>query len=309
MTQGREPVRLVDVLIDVSIREGSQQPIDLRNADVDTKLQLLAHTVRTGVRNIELTSFGPAEWFSDSHRLARGALSRVPAGVVLRALYFNTSGLEDLLKYPGMAREGIFLTAATSGYREKNYRQRSLEHVEQKMARLIAAFKAHGLPFSTLLLSTAWGDRGEALTDEQTIGFLEQLMAFAEGQGLPVQGITLADTVGVAKPEAVGSLIRRLKSVRPDVLVRAHLHPLPEMTEPSIHAAIEAGVDQWEAAWGGAGGSPFASEPGGNMDIRSLVKVYNDRGLEHGMNVEEIGRTIRFLEKHTQRQIPDIPVR
>jgi len=306
MLQLKQPARLADILTDVSIREGSQQTIDLRNATVEVKLALLRHTVRVGVRRIELTAFAPGEWFSDSHRLAQGALSRIADEVTLRALYFNVNGLEELLTYPGIAREGIFLTAATSGYRQKNYRQRSLEHVERKMHRLISAFKSHGMTFDTLVLSSAWGDRQEPVDADEAIAYLDRLLGLAKRSGSPVYGVTLADTVGMAEPKAVGSLIRRFKSAYPEVRVTAHLHPVPQRAEACIHAAIEAGVDRWEAAWGAVGGSPLASDPGGNLDIRRLVKVYNERRLEHGLNEDEIQSTMKFLKKTTKRRIPEI---
>jgi len=61
-------------------------------------------------------------------------------------------------------------------------------------------------------------------------------------------------------------------------------------------------------AWGGVGGPPFAEKPGGNMDIRSLAKVYRKRGLDHGLNIEEMERTIQFLRQRTTREIVDIKI-
>jgi len=61
-------------------------------------------------------------------------------------------------------------------------------------------------------------------------------------------------------------------------------------------------------AWGGVGGSPFAEKPGGNMDIRSLVKVYRKRGLDHRLDIEEMERTGQFLRQRTTREIVDIKI-
>ena len=304
--EGNAKMTLADRLTDVSIREGSQQGVDLRNASIETKLEFMAHAVSSGVKRIELTAFAPGRWFSDAEELVKGAVLQVPEIVTLRALYFNTQGLAELIKYPGILKEGIFLTAATAKYREKNYRQQSTEHTEIKMKRLISAFKEHGLKYDTLVMSTAWGECDEASLEQQTMTYLARLLSVAKDQGFPVHSITLADTMGCATPEAIQVLIKRVKTRWPDVYVGAHLHPLPGTDEECILAAMEAGIDYWEASWCGLGGSPFADEAGGNLDIRRLMKVYNTHHLEHGFDEEAVDRIARFLREHTQRDIPDI---
>lgn len=297
---------LTDILTDVSIREGSQQGIDLRYAGIDTKLEFMAHAISSGVKRIELAAFAPAQWFSDAEELIQGAISRVPDTVTLRALYFNTEGLAELIKHPRLLQEGLFLTAATAKYRTKNYRQRSADHAEVKMIRLITDFKKHGLEFDTLLMSTAWGECDETSSEEQTLNYLTRLLSSANNLGYPVHSITLADTMGCATPEAIQSLIKRTKTRSPNALIRAHLHPLAGTEEECIIAAMEAGVDHWEASWCGLGGSPLADEAGGNLDIRRLIKVYNTLHLIHGFDEEAVNRIVHFLKKHTQRNISDI---
>lgn len=75
---------LADMLTDVSIREGSQQAVDLRNASIDTKLEFMAHAFRSGVKRIELTAFAPGRWFSDAGELVQRAVLQIPDTVTLR---------------------------------------------------------------------------------------------------------------------------------------------------------------------------------------------------------------------------------
>ena len=307
MKQTASTPPLSDVLTDVTIREGSQQAGDLRQVGVQTKLSLLELIVGIGVRRVELTAFAPGDWFSDADELVRGVLPWISENITLRALYFNARGLEQMLKHSAIAREGIFHTAATPTYRLKNYSQQSPEHALEKMAGLLEFFRKHGLQFNTLALSTAWGDREETISENQTLAYLGQLLAAAQKQGFPVQSLTLADTAGCAAPESLESLIKKVKTTWPEVRVRVHLHPEPQKAEASIHACLEGGVQGWEAAWGGLGGSPFAAGAGGNLDIRWLVKVYRQRGLDPGFNLEEIHPTLRFLRQHADRSIPDVP--
>jgi hydroxymethylglutaryl-CoA lyase len=307
-TRTKKP--LTDLLTDVSIREGSQQEIDLRNASVDTKLELMGHIIQSGIKRIEVAAFAPGGWFSDAEELVQRALSRVSEDVILRALYFNTGGLSLLKKYPRILQEGIFLTAATSKYREKNYGQRSADHAKTRMNRLVASFKQHNLEFDTLVMSTAWGECNEALTPartlDYTIDYLTDLLSSAGNQKMPVRSVTLADTMGCATPEAIQSLIKQVKTGWPDMQVRVHLHPMPGTDEECILAAMEGGAEQWEASWCGLGGSPFADEAGGNLDIRRLIKVYNTLRLTHGFDEAAVDRIVHFLKNHTRRDIPAV---
>lgn len=299
---------LSDMLTDVSIREGSQQAVDLRDAGIDTKLDFLSLAIGIGVKRIELTAFAPGQWFSDAEVLISGAIPRLPEAVSLRVLYFNTGGLADVMKHPRIMREGIFLTAATANYREKNYGQKSIAHAELKMKRLIAAFKGHGLKFDTLVMSTAWGECDETSQEEDTLNYLARLLSCAEDMGLPVHSVTLADTMGCAAPYAIGGLINQVKKRWPDMMIRVHLHPRPGTDEACVLAAMEAGIGHWEASWCGLGGSPLADTAGGNLDIRRLINVYNGLRIVHGFDEEAVLRMVYFLKKHTQREISNIPL-
>ena len=105
MNQTASTPPLADVLTDVTIREGSQQVDDLRQVDVQTKLSLLGHMVKIGIRRVEITAFAPGKWFADADELVRGALPRITENVTLRALYFNAKGLEQLLKHPAIEKK------------------------------------------------------------------------------------------------------------------------------------------------------------------------------------------------------------
>ena len=295
-------------LTDVSVREGSQQVNDLRLADVHTKVGLALQSIRIGVKKIELTAFAPGSWFADADELADLAASQVPDDVVLRALYFNNPGLARLIEHPRIAREGIFHTAATVKYRAKNFNQHSVSDMLTRMDDAIAGFKRRELCFDTLSLSTAWGEESEAATVENVVDFVRMLRVHSSEAGLPLKAVSLADTVANDTPDSIDRLIRGIRTDWPEAVLRLHLHPAHELARECVEAALDAGVDQWEAAWGGLGGSPLADNSSGNLDIRWLVKVYEDRHMDHGFDVEEIPRIIQYLRQHTRREIADIPL-
>lgn len=306
MTQQNAALPLSDCLTDVSIREGSQQPLDLRSLSVAQKVELLELSCNAGVKSLEVTAFAPGEWFSDADDLVERALIKVGEGPVLKALYFNTVGLERLLAYPRLLQEGVFHTALTHNYREKNYAQRDTEHALLKMNRFVDAFKSNGLEFDTLLVSTAWGEKAEEIDSEQAIAFIAKFLNAANAHGLPVKSVTLADTVGQASPEKVATLVSKVRREWPELFLRAHLHPSRDTAEECVSAALESGISGWDAAWGGVGGSPYADKSGGNLDIRCLINVYQREGIPHGLNLTYVERIISWLRAHTKRDIFDL---
>jgi hydroxymethylglutaryl-CoA lyase len=293
--------RLTDVLTDLSLREASQQECDLRGASVETKIELARLSAAAGVRTMEVTAFAPGAWFADAPKLA-AALPDI-GDVTWRALYFNVRGLEDLLREPKFAREGMFHTAVTAGYREKNYRQKNPAAVLEKLKQLLDAFAVHNLEFDTLLLSTAWGEPGEAITPDSVRAFCEPIFAEAERAGRPLRAATVCDTIGNASPREIGELFSKLKEAWPAVELRAHLHPPISSAKDCIGAALDAGIVHWEAAWCGMGGSPLADRPGGNLDIRALIEVWGERGGETGFDAAAVKRLTDFLRRSVKRTV------
>lgn len=300
---------LKDVLTDVTLREGSQQERDLRGVSIADKILLFDRLAKTGLKTFEVTAFAPGEWFRDAQNLLTGA-DALHHPVSLRALYFNTRGLDDLIeastRIPSLLKEGVFHTAASTNYRIKNYKQGDLPSVLSKMQSFMEAFRKYSLTFDTILISTAWGEEHEAITPAQLLSFCEQLFGEAKKGGFNVKSLTLADTVGFAMPEAIQKTIVAVKSAWPSMRVRAHLHPASSHALDCVLAALEAGVDEWEAALGGVGGSPFASDPGANLDIRWLLRAWNEKKWEHGLSETAVQDAIEFLSGLVKREIPHL---
>ena len=53
-------------------------------------------------------------------------------------------------------------------------------------------------------------------------------------------------------------------------------------------AALEVGVDDFDASIGGLGGSPFAPAAGGNVATEDLVHMLEDMGIATGVSVEAL---------------------
>lgn len=286
-----------DVITDMSTREGSQIFGQLRGLSVDQKLEVVRRSIATGIKTIELTAFSQSEWYSDSHELTSEAISKFEHKANFRALYFNTDGLEEHCKYPSLVKEGLFHTALTEKYRRDNYRQTDNSSVIKRMGHLLEKFKEYDLPFTMITLSTAFGDRGEHVTPDDAIRFLAPLFEHAKKNGKEIESISIADTVGEASPTDIKIIIDRIKKEWPQLCTKIHLHPIKQQADDCIHAALDAGVHQFEATWSGLGGSPYSDHAGGNLDIASIVEIYRERKLEHGFNLDAIKDLQDYLKQ------------
>ncbi len=79
-------------------------------------------------------------------------------------------------------------------------------------------------------------------------------------EDLGIRQISLADTVGLASPQQIHSLLSAVLSEMPDIEVGAHLHARPEQSAAKIAAAYQAGCRRLDMALGGLGGCPFAQD-------------------------------------------------
>lgn len=100
-------------------------------------------------------------------------------------------------------------------------------------------------------------------------------------EGLGIRQISLADTVGIASPDQIHSLLSAVLSEMPDIEVGAHLHARPEQAASKISAAYRAGCRRLDTALGGMGGCPFAQDTlVGNVATETAVGELRRMGAE-----------------------------
>src|SRR5438874_690259 len=77
-------------------------------------------------------------------------------------------------------------------------------------------------------------------------------------------GVSLGDTTGMANPAKVWELVPLLRDRLPGVRLNCHFHDTRGAALANVVAAMEVGIDEFDAGIGGMGGSPFAPGPNGN---------------------------------------------
>ena len=121
---------------------------------------------------------------------------------------------------------------------------------------------------------------------------------------LDVDGITLADTTGMANPRQVAALVRRTLELVPAEKLTLHFHNTRGMGLANVLAAYDAGARRFDAALGGLGGCPFAPGATGNICSEDLVNMCAEMGIPTGLDLRALIAESRRLAAVLGHELP-----
>ena len=108
--------------------------------------------------------------------------------------------------------------------------------------------------------------------------------------------ICLADTIGAANPQDIEYLLEKIFKQFPDVKLALHLHINNSVELDNVRVAIEMGIDQFDASFGGIGGSPFMKGSKGNIATEEIVEQLNGLGYTSGIDNNKVAIASKMLE-------------
>lgn len=262
---------------EVSARDGFQmEPIfvpTVRKIDYIDKLS------RTGLAKIEVTSFTSPKAIpalADAEMVFNG-ITRVST-VEYAALVPNLRGCERALL--SRVDEINIVMSASESHNLANLRmdcEQSLRQFEEIVQR------ARGIAHVNASVSTAFGCPFEGhIEPSRVLELTDRLVRIG------INRVSLCDTTGVANPSQVQHLFAETKSRWPDIQVTAHFHNTRGMGLANALAALEAGIDRFDASLGGLGGCPFAPGATGNVCTEDLVHMLEAMGYETGVDLDAL---------------------
>jgi len=279
---------------EVGPRDGLQSELPL---PVEARARLIGALSRTGLRKIEAVSFVsekavPA--MADAAEVWRAA-DRNPA-VEYSALVPNRRGAEAALQAGGFGSLQAFL-AASDGYNQKNVGKTVWESVGD-VAEVARVGREAGVRVE-VSISTAFGDPYSGdVPPERVLELASELLE------LGVQGISLGDTTGMATPGRVWDVVGLLKVWLPGTPLNVHFHDTRGAAMANVLAALEMGVDEFDASVGGIGGSPFAEGAVGNVATEDLVHMLEDMGIETDIDLDRLLEASKLVEELVGHDIP-----
>ena len=182
----------------------------------------------------------------------------------LLAIVANLRGAEEAVVYNEIKYLGFpFSVSPTFQLRNTNSTQvESLKNVEAIQSLCLQNKKE-----LVIYLSMGFGNPYGDVYNEEILHFWASKIA-----SLGVQIISLADTVGVAKPKQVSSALNTLIPDYKSINFGVHLHSAPNNWEDKFKAALDAGCSRFDGAIKGIGGCPMAQDSlVGNMDTLNMV--------------------------------------
>jgi hydroxymethylglutaryl-CoA lyase len=224
------------------------------------------------------------------------AMSHPRPEIAYSALVPNRKGAEAALEAGGFANLQAFL-AASEGYNTHNV-GKSVEESIGDVGEVIDAAKGHGVPVE-VSISCAFGDPYEGEVAPARVVDVARRVA-----ELGAVGVSLGDTTGMANPAKVWELVPVLRDAVPGVRINCHFHDTRGAALANVLAAMEAGVDEFDASIGGMGGSPFARGPNGNLATEDLVAMLEGMGIETRIDVMSLFTAARMVEGMVGHRLP-----
>jgi hydroxymethylglutaryl-CoA lyase len=100
--------------------------------------------------------------------------------------------------------------------------------------------------------------------------------------------ISIADTVGFAGPGAVRRLFEQARRVAGDRFCAGHFHDTRGLALANVYAALETGVERFDASLAGIGGCPHAPGASGNVASEDLTFMLEGMGIATGIDLERL---------------------
>ena len=266
------------ILCDVGPRDGLQNEPDTFASSL--RAELVNRLAATGLPRIEAASF-----VRDDRVPQMAGAEEVAAGIERRdaveyaGLVINEQGFERL-RQTELDRVNVTL-GATDTFNRRNGNA-SLADATSRVQRILTMADRP----TTATISVAFGCPFEGEVDPGAVAELAAELDAGE--------LVLADTIGVATPSAVRSLVERVQALGKPV--GFHGHNTRNTGYPNALAALEAGATVLDASIGGLGGCPYAPRATGNIATEDLVYLLEGEGVDTGVDLDALVQVSQWLE-------------
>lgn len=266
---------------DVGVRDGFQ--IEKNIIPTETKIALIDQLTATGLALVEATSFVHPKFvpnMADAEIVLR-KIQRRP-GVTISAITPNIRGMERAIACHtsgGRIDEMNLFMSASETHNRANVK-RSTDESLADFKIMVPMAKSVGIRLNGCV-STSFGCPFEGAVDEgRVMAFAEKLLE------LGFDGLTFADTTGMANPAQVERMMTNARVRFPSADITLHFHNTRGMGLANVLAGIRAGIDSYDASLAGLGGCPFAPGATGNICTEDLVNMLEDMGIDTGVNLD-----------------------
>ena len=272
-------------IVEVRPRDGLQN--EVRTVTRAECAQLIEMLADSGLNTHEAGSFVSPKWvpqMADTRDVLQRLTRRV--GVNFPVLVPNIRGMVDAVA-TGALEISVFVAASeTFSHRNINVSIKdSLERLAPVMEMALAAeIKVRG-NISCVLGCPYEGEVA-----------LSMVMSVAKRLSkLGCYELSLGDTIGVGTPTNARDLIEAVCTVVPVEQLALHFHGTYGQALANVFACLQTGISVIDAAAGGLGGCPYATEASGNLATEDLLYVLHGLGIRMGVDLERLLEAVDFV--------------
>lgn len=240
----------------------------------EVKAEYLRGLIDAGFGHIDAVSFVSKKavpQMADSERVLE--LLNPPEEVEIIGIVVNLAGAERAIA-TGRVKSLGFPYSISQEFlrRNQNQTQKQAMHVLEE----VVALATVALLDVVVYISMAFGNPyGEPWSAGDVLNAAKQIANCGVGS------VSLADTVGAAKPEEIAHITEAVIGQCARLEIGVHLHARRDEAEPLIRVAYGAGCRRFDAALGGLGGCPFAQdELVGNLPTEILISTLAECGAQ-----------------------------
>jgi hydroxymethylglutaryl-CoA lyase len=256
------------------------------------KIEYINSLLEIGFDTIDFGSFVSPKaipQMADTKEVLKGLKLSITRSKLL-AIVANVRGAEEASAYNEISYLGFpFSVSETFQQRNTNSSiEESLKRVEETQN--ICTKKNKRL---VIYISMGFGNPyGDMYSEEIVFSWVSKIVE------LGIETISLADTVGLAKPEQVYSMVKYLIEQLPQVEIGVHLHSRPDNWKEKLDAAGNAGCKRFDGALKGFGGCPMANDDlVGNMRTEWMIDYFKDKKLLIDLNEDALAKGLQLASE------------
>src|SRR5258708_6692462 len=221
-------------------------------------------------------------------------ISRAP-GIRYAGLVPNLAGLDRAIA-AGVGEVAIF-ASSTEPFSRKNINQSiddSLTTYKAVCERAIAAgLRVRGY------LSTAFGCPFEGAVPPRQVATVAGRLL-----DLGVFEVSISDTIGIAHPGQVPSVLEAVLTCVPADHLALHYHDTRGTALANVLASLPFGIATYDASAGGLRGCPYAPGAAGNLATDDLIYMLDGLGIETGVSLKAVSDASAFIASKIDHRLP-----
>lgn len=275
-------------IIEVGPRDGLQNEKVI--LDCAQKVKFIDMLAEAGLSTIEITSFVRAD------RIPQMGDATELFNIIKEKKYFssihspclvpNLKGMEIAIKN-GVTEIAIF-TATSNTFNQKNINA-TIEESLERFVPVMKLAKENGIRVRGYI-STVFGCPYEGETSIEVL--MSTLKSLKE---MGCYEVSLGDTIGVANPLQVKTILERVFKEYDPKEIAMHFHDTRGLALANILASLEMGATNFDSSAAGLGGCPYAKGATGNVATEDVVYMLESMGISTGVDMKKLSSASEYI--------------